>query len=864
MTMKSFKTQTAYVSAHPVKTGIFAILAVVALGSASAFALGFEAPQKAFAQLAPPIAPLIVTAPIFTPIAPILPIIPTPIIPLVPVITPIISGLTVTAAPSGTDTSNTPVDTSVPTTTTSPFELPCCTVTSTDSVTTPVIAVAVTPVVPVIPTPPTPPVPPVDVCVNIDGIQSSVPSGMTRDGSGNCTPTQPVVICTLTASASTITPGQNVTLTWTTQNATSFVLNQGIGAVTPTTGGTKVVQPTGNTTYVGTAYGPGGPVTCQAPVTVTTVSNAPICTLTASASSVAPGSSVTLSWTTRNVSSASIDNGVGSATPVAAGTRSVVVNANTTYTLTGTGTNGQTVTCSAPVTVPPPSPTPICTLSASAGTVAPGTSVDLVYSTTNVSSASIDNGVGNLIPVTSGTKSVIVNADTTYTLTGTGTNGQPVTCAAPVRVSTGGGGSPICTLTASPTSLNLGDSATITWGGNRIVSVSIDNGIGPVSGVSGSKTVTPTAKGTYTYIGSFLATNGTTLTCQATIEVTGGGGGCTSNCGGGGSSKPRVVLSSLKTPGEQPLAFVYLSQIPYTGLDLGPWGTALYWMMLMLWSLAAAYLVLFNGLPLAYRKVGSFGANVKEVLKQPVAVSTHTVTTHAAPASHAPAQHTAPSHTASHSNTHEHTAPAEAPKGYQAYQAQEGFRSFATEGALSIDDIVKGLAREAQAHPAATAHDIRPDFLVETSTNAHGEPSHHVYVDVPAQTQSETVIEAVVPMPTPEPVLAPVNEDVRSFIAALLSGDRETVFGTIRGITRTGGDSEAFLTHAVCALDDAYRSRVDGSVCHPDIAAVTADCHPSFLERVVTALTTAVDGSYSTGVTGVKLALTRALAVVNG
>jgi hypothetical protein len=281
----------------------------------------------------------------------------------------------------------------------------------------------------------------------------------------------------------------------------------------------------------------------------------------------------------------------------------------------------------------------------------------------------------------------------------------------------------------------------------------------------------------------------------------------------------------------------------------------------MLWSLAAAYLILFNGLPFAFRKVGSFGSNVKEVLKQPVVASTHTVTTHHAPAaaSHAPAHHAAPSHTSSH----EHAAPAEAPKGYQAYQAQEGFRSFASGGALSIDDIVKGLAREAEARPTATAHDIRPDFLVETSTE-HGEPSHHVYVDVAAQPQMVTEAPVAQAAPAPVQEAAPVNEDVRTFIAALLSGDRETVFSTIRGITRTGGDSEAFLTHAVCALDDAYRSRVDGSVCHPDIAAVTADCHPSFLERVVTALTTAVDGSYSTGVTGVKLALTRALAVVNG
>ncbi len=975
----------AYARSHPIKTGFFVVLGVLALGTASALTLGYgtPAPAEAFVTVSPvtvigastaassvtsTAATVTAATVVNTVVSNVVAALTVQANPLQndsnnnnTVSTPSVTdanGVTtvqevVAVAPQNEDSSNTNPSTepcctettpaislTPPTTTLSnPFTLPCCTVPTT-SVTTPSVPVVITPTVVTI----------TDICINIDGVQTSVPTGMTRDGSGNCNPpAQPVVICTLTASASAITPGQSVTLSWSTQNATSFVLNQGIGAVTPTSGGSRVVQPTGDTTYVGTAYGPGGPVTCQASVTVSTVVNppspictltasassvtpgspvtlswtttnvssasidngvgaatpvfsgnrsvvvnanttytltgigtngqtvtcsapvtvspvvnppGPICTLTASAPSVAPGSSITLSWTTNNVSSASIDNGVGAATPVASGNRSVVVNANTTYTLTGIGTNGQTVTCSAPVVVTPPPPTPICTLSASAGTVAPGTSVDLVYTTTNVSNASIDNGVGNLSPVSGGTRSVIVNADTTYTLTGTGTNGQPVTCAAPVRVSTGGGGSPICTLTASPTSIKLGDSATITWGGNRIVSVSIDNGIGPVSGVSGSTTVTPTAKGTYTYIGSFLATNGSTLTCQATIEVTGGGGGCTSNCGGGGSSKPRVVLSSLKTPGDQPLSFVYLSQIPYTGLDLGPLGTALYWMMLILWSLAAAYLVLFNGLPLAYRKVGSFGANVKDVLKQPVAVSSHTVTTHAAPAAHAPAHHAAPSHTASHGNTHEHAAPAEAPKGYQAYQAQEGFRSFATEGALSIDDIVKGLAREAEARPTATAHDIRPDFMVETSTTAQGESSHHVYVEVPSQ--AHTVVEASAPMPAPEREAAPVNEDVRTFIAALLSGDRETVFGTIRGITRTGGDSEAFLTHAVCALDDAYRSRVDGSVCHPDIAAVTADCHPSFLERVVSALTTAVDGSYSTGVTGVKLALTRALAVVNG
>jgi hypothetical protein len=34
----------------------------------------------------------------------------------------------------------------------------------------------------------------------------------------------------------------------------------------------------------------------------------------------------------------------------------------------------------------------------------------------------------------------------------------------------------------------------------------------------------------------------------------------------------------------QPNAYVYLNQIPYTGLDLGPVGTVIYWLALILWS----------------------------------------------------------------------------------------------------------------------------------------------------------------------------------------------------------------------------------------------------------------------------------------
>jgi peptidoglycan-associated lipoprotein len=62
----------------------------------------------------------------------------------------------------------------------------------------------------------------------------------------------------LSANTTSITAGQSVTLTYTATNATSVTLQPGIGAVQPTTTGTRQVTPTANTTYTARADGPGG------------------------------------------------------------------------------------------------------------------------------------------------------------------------------------------------------------------------------------------------------------------------------------------------------------------------------------------------------------------------------------------------------------------------------------------------------------------------------------------------------------------------------------------------------------------------------------------------------------------------------
>ena len=110
------------------------------------------------------------------------------------------------------------------------------------------------------------------------------------------------------------------------------------------------------------------------------------------------------------------------------------------------------------------------------------------------------------------------------------------------------------------------------------------------------------------------------------------------------------------------------------------------------------------------------------------------------------------------------------------------------------------------------------------------------------------------------PVSAPAH--IRGFTAALVEGDREAVFAGLRQHVRGGGMPEKLVSEVVCLLDDAYRARVDGTACDADMARLVARLNTPTLEKLIAALTNAIDSSYSTGVTGAKLALTRALATL--
>lgn len=73
---------------------------------------------------------------------------------------------------------------------------------------------------------------------------------------------------TLNASPATVNPGEAVTLSWTSTNATDLDIQPGVGSVSPQ--GTRGVNPTQSTTYTITATGAGGSATATAHVDVNT------------------------------------------------------------------------------------------------------------------------------------------------------------------------------------------------------------------------------------------------------------------------------------------------------------------------------------------------------------------------------------------------------------------------------------------------------------------------------------------------------------------------------------------------------------------------------------------------------------------
>ena len=149
------------------------------------------------------------------------------------------------------------------------------------------------------------------------------------------------------ADKETLDEGETATLTWTFDHADTCTIDHGIGEVQ--SGGSRVVDPAGTTTYWITASGPGG--IARDWVTLTCL--APAADIQANPATVTEGQAATLSWQVDHAATVVIEPDIGSVD--ANGSFTVAPVVTTTYTLTASGRGGTTSDQATLTVVNPPS-----------------------------------------------------------------------------------------------------------------------------------------------------------------------------------------------------------------------------------------------------------------------------------------------------------------------------------------------------------------------------------------------------------------------------------------------------------------------------------------------------------------------------
>ncbi len=186
-----------------------------------------------------------------------------------------------------------------------------------------------------------------------------------------------------------INQGGWVTVSW---NSTNADYSQGPGGDKDVAIGSATYYPGGDKAYVWNFYGKGGSISCGVMVEVIPTPNVATCTLSASKTTVIPGDSVTLSWTSKDATYASwVQDGTANILGLPLdklldfGSQTVTIAGKgvLTPTLSITGKGGSSA-CSTILSVVPP---PTCTLTSKPYMVMNGETTTLTWESQNATYA---------------------------------------------------------------------------------------------------------------------------------------------------------------------------------------------------------------------------------------------------------------------------------------------------------------------------------------------------------------------------------------------------------------------------------------------------------------------------------------------
>jgi len=298
----------------------------------------------------------------------------------------------------------------------------------------------------------------------------------------------PTPTLTLAASPASVTQGGSSQLTWSSSNATSCTATGDWSGARAVSGSesTGVLGSVKTYAYTLTCSGPGGSVNRTANVAVSALPPAATVTLSANPAQVASGGTSTLTWSSANATSCTASGAWSGAKATTGSQATAALTETSTFGLTCTGPGGSG-NASTTVTVSAPTPAPTLNLTATPTAVTQGGSATLSWTTTNATGCSASGdwsgSRGTSGSVSTGALSTVKTYS--YSLTCTGPGGSVsrtatvvVSAAPPV---------PTVTINASPTTVGVNGSSTLTWSSANTTACTASGGWSGAKSTSGSQ-----------------------------------------------------------------------------------------------------------------------------------------------------------------------------------------------------------------------------------------------------------------------------------------------------------------------------------------------------------------------------------------
>jgi len=208
---------------------------------------------------------------------------------------------------------------------------------------------------------------------------------------------------------------------------------------------------------------------------------------------VQTGEQVTLAWQVTGADRC-VANGAWSGDKPLSGTFDTgPINTTAVYTLSCSGANGDTVR-SVLISLGNSGSAPTVNLNATPASIVAGNSTTLNWFSANADSCTA-TGAWSGSKETSGSQTVSPASNSTYTLNCTGGGGST---SRVFDVTVVASSAPIVNLSASPATISVGNSTTLSWSSNNVDSCTATGAWSGSKGISGSQTVSPVSDSTYT------------------------------------------------------------------------------------------------------------------------------------------------------------------------------------------------------------------------------------------------------------------------------------------------------------------------------------------------------------------------------